>query len=111
MELIRINQRSIEMTDEGFLSNFSDWDQQIAEILAARAEIELTAAHWEIILLMRDYYQQFKLLPNSRLFVKAVAHQLGTDKGNSRYLQRLFPPSPLKYVCQIAGLAKPPSCL
>jgi len=36
---------------------------------------------------------------------------LGEEKGNSRYLQRLFPDGPLKYACKFGGLPKPPTCL
>jgi tRNA 2-thiouridine synthesizing protein E len=45
------------------------------------------------------------------MFVKAVQKEFGEEKGNSRYLHRLFPESPLKYACLIAGLPKPPGCI
>ncbi|MGZ8185891.1 MAG: TusE/DsrC/DsvC family sulfur relay protein, partial [Methylobacter sp.] len=66
---------------------------------------------WEIILFMRDFYNKFKYLPNTRVFTKAVAKELGNNKGNSRYLHKLFPDGPLKYACKLAGLPKPPTCL
>jgi tRNA 2-thiouridine synthesizing protein E len=56
-------------------------------------------------------YQQFQHLPNARMFVAAIRKQFGEEKGNSRYLQKLFPQGPLKYACKIAGLPKPPTCL
>jgi tRNA 2-thiouridine synthesizing protein E len=63
------------------------------------------------VLFIRQYYQSFKHLPNARVFTKAIAQQLGAEKGNSRYLHQLFPQGPLKYACKIAGLPKPPTCL
>jgi tRNA 2-thiouridine synthesizing protein E len=60
---------------------------------------------------MRHYYLDFKHLPNARLFTKAVAKKLGDEKGNSRYLHKLFPDGPLKFTCKLAGLPKPPTCL
>lgn len=99
------------LTEQGFLMNPNDWSTAVAERLARLEAIELRAEHWEIIVFMRNYYQRFQHLPNSRLFVKAVARELGEDKGNSRYLQRLFPEGPLKYACKLAGLPKPPTCL
>jgi tRNA 2-thiouridine synthesizing protein E len=98
-------------TDQGFLLNAADWNETIAEQLAQINQIDLTPAHWEIIHFIRAYYQQFKHLPNARVFTKAIANSLGTDKGNSRYLHSLFPDGPLKYACKLAGLPKPPSCL
>jgi len=99
------------LNDEGFLCQPTDWNEDVAVILANSNEIKLTAAHWEIILFIRDYYQNFKHLPNARVFTKAIAKKLGVDKGNSRYLHKLFPRGPLKYACKIAGLPKPPTCL
>jgi tRNA 2-thiouridine synthesizing protein E len=101
----------MELTEQGFLRHASDWNDAVAVQLAAAHAIQLSPAHWEILHFMRDYYQQYQHLPNSRVFVKAIANSLGADKGNSRYLQQLFPERPLFLVCQIAGLPKPPTCL
>ena len=103
--------RSLNTTEQGFLIDMNDWSQEVARALADVDNIELTAAHWEIILFIRNYYRQYKHLPNARVFTKAVAKQLGIDKGNSRYLHKLFPDGPLKYACKLAGLPKPPTCL
>jgi tRNA 2-thiouridine synthesizing protein E len=101
----------MEMTEQGFLVNQADWNKDVAQQLAALNNIELKAEHWEIILFIRHYYQQFKHLPNARVFTKAIARELGEAKGNSRYLHKLFPDGPLKYACKLAGLPKPPTCL
>ena len=102
---------ALETTDEGFLRDAAQWNRRVADELARLEAIEINDAHWEILLFIRDYYQQFKHLPNARMFVTAVRKQFGEDKGNSRYLQKLFPQGPLKYACKIAGLPKPPTCL
>jgi tRNA 2-thiouridine synthesizing protein E len=101
----------LNLTEQGFLVNSSDWNESVATKLAALNGITLMPAHWEIVLFMRNYYAQFNYLPNTRIFVKAIANKFGIEKGNSRYLQQLFPESPLKYACLIAGLPKPPTCL
>jgi tRNA 2-thiouridine synthesizing protein E len=101
----------LETTNDGFLRDASSWNEKVAIELARIDNIEISDAHWEILQFIRDYYVQFKHLPNARMFVSAVRKQLGEDKGNSRYLQKLFPQGPLKYACKIAGLPKPPTCL
>jgi tRNA 2-thiouridine synthesizing protein E len=101
----------LETTEQGFLTNSADWNEDVAERLAALNNIKLSDEHWEIILFIRRYYQQFKHLPNARVFTKAIAKELGEAKGNSRYLHKLFPEGPLKYACKLAGLPKPPTCL
>lgn len=108
---LNLENPGLETTDQGFLVNLSDWNEDVAKQLAEINAIPLTPAHWEIILFIRKYYQQFKHLPNARVFTKAIAKELGEAKGNSRYLHQLFPDGPLKYACKLAGLPKPPTCL
>ena len=109
--VLMVNNACLETTDQGFLVRSSDWNQEVARHLAELNNIQLNDAHWEIILFIRHYYMQFKHLPNARVFTKAIARELGEDKGNSRYLHKLFPDGPLKYACKLAGLPKPPTCL
>ncbi len=108
---LRIDGKEVETTEQGFLRHPQDWSEKVAEALARQNNLVLSDAHWEIIHFIRHYYQQYQHLPNARMFVRAVRHQLGDEKGNSRYLQRLFPEGPLKYACLCAGLPKPPTCL
>lgn len=108
---LRLGNKCLETTDQGFLIDKSEWDEEVAKALAAIEHIELTGQHWEILHFIRCYYDQYKHLPNARMFIKAIAKQLGESKGNSRYLHKLFPQGPLKYACKLAGLPKPPTCL
>ncbi len=103
--------KTLATTEDGFLIDRAAWNEQAADELARHENIVLTEQHWEIIRFIRTYYGQFKHLPNTRVFIKAIANTLGEDKGNSRYLHRLFPDRPLNYVCKLAGLPKPPTCL
>ena len=106
-----INGVSIATNDQGFLQDRNLWNEQVALHIASLDGIELTDAHWEIVRFIRHFYQQYKYLPNARVFSKAIKNELGVEKANSRYLLKLFPQGPLKYSCKIAGLPKPPSCL
>lgn len=98
--------------NEGFLEDASAWTQQIAQEIAQEDDIVLTEKHWEIIWFLRDFYKQHEISPPSnRLFVKAVKEALGDEKGNSIYLMTLFPGTPAKTACRIAGLPRPTNCL
>ncbi len=101
----------LETTEDGFLRDASKWDAQVAEVLAEAENITLTPSHWEILNFIREYYFRFQHLPNARMFAAAIRKTLGEEKGQSRYLQKLFPAGPLKYASKIAGLPKPPTCL
>ena len=82
-----------------------------ASLLAAQEEITLTEAHWEVVRFVRDFYLEFNTSPAIRMLVKAMANKFGEEKGNSRYLYRLFPKGPAKQATKIAGLPKPVKCI
>jgi tRNA 2-thiouridine synthesizing protein E len=111
LPILELEGVALTLTESGFLVDANEWSEAVAEALAARSNISLTPAHWEIILYLREYYRTFQHLPNARMFVKAVQKQFGPEKGNSRYLHSLFPDSAVRYACLIAGLSKPPGCL
>ena len=110
MEL-ELDGQPLAITDQGFLCDSSQWTEQVALVLAEREALVLTEQHWPILHFIREYYLQYKHLPNARMFVAALRKRFGEEVGNSRYLQQLFPQGPLKYACKIAGLPKPPNCL
>jgi tRNA 2-thiouridine synthesizing protein E len=99
------------LDEEGFLVNLDDWNESVAEWLAGHEGITLTAQHWEIIHLVRAFYAEFDLSPAMRALVKYAGLKLGSDKGRSIYLLKLFPGSPAKIASKIAGLPKPDNCL
>ncbi|MEP1216006.1 MAG: TusE/DsrC/DsvC family sulfur relay protein [Marinobacter sp.] len=101
-----------ERNNEGFLECAGDWNPKVAEVIAGDDGISLGENHWEIIRFLRDFYKQHEMSPPSnRLFVKAVKEALGEEKGNSIYLMQLFPGTPAKTACRIAGLPRPTNCL
>ncbi len=101
----------IETDAQGYLKNSADWHEGLAPLLAAEEEIALTEAHWEVVRFVRDFYQEFNTSPAIRMLVKAMAQKYGEEKGNSRYLYRLFPKGPAKQATKIAGLPKPVKCI
>ena len=103
--------RTLPVDENGFLVKLSDWSEQVAIQLAAQEDIVLTDEHWEIIWLLREFYDQYTIAPAMRVLVKQVKQQLGPEKGSSLYLLKLFPESPAKFACKIAGLPKPTNCL
>ncbi|HSB97864.1 MAG TPA: TusE/DsrC/DsvC family sulfur relay protein [Spongiibacteraceae bacterium] len=96
---------------DGFLADFNSWNRAIAETFAHAEHIELSAAHWEIVEALREFYRQYEQSPTMRPLVKYIGQQLGKEKGNSIYLLQLFPGSPAKLASKIAGLPRPENCL
>lgn len=111
MAELMLNGSGLALDKHGYLANVQDWDEQVAEEFAILEGISLTAAHWEVVHFVRQFYLEFNTSPAIRILVKAMAQQLGPDKGNSKYLFMLFPQGPAKQATRIAGLPKPAKCL
>lgn len=104
--------QEIPATDsEGYLENLSDWNENVAEQIAQSEGMQLTEAHWQIIHLLRRFYEEFELSPAMRPLVKYIGLHLGKEQARSIYLMQLFGDSPAKMASKIAGLPKPTNCL
>ena len=108
---LSVQDKEIALDPEGFLVDMADWSPAVAEALAAEEERTLTAEHWEVIEVLRNFYARYEMAPAMRPLVKAVGLALGAEKGKSLHLMRLFPDSPAKVGARLAGLPKPANCL
>ncbi len=111
MNQLEINGEIIETDKQGYLKDFSQWTENLAPVIAEKEKIELTDAHWEVVRFVRDFYLEYKTSPAIRALVKAIGQKLGEEKGNSKYLYKLFPLGPAKQATKIAGLPKPARCI
>ena len=101
----------IETDSEGYLKDTTLWNEAMAAVIAEQEGISLSVEHWEVVRFVRDFYLEFNTSPAIRMLVKAMANKFGEEKGNSRYLYRLFPKGPAKQATKIAGLPKPVKCI
>jgi tRNA 2-thiouridine synthesizing protein E len=111
MEHLIVAGERLQLDKHGYLANMQDWNEQVALAFAAAENIDMSVAHWEVVQFVRQFYLEFNTSPAIRILVKAMAQQLGPDKGNSKYLFMLFPQGPAKQATRIAGLPKPAKCL
>ena len=108
---ITVEGKDILLDKEGYLLQLTDWSKPVAEALATKEGISLTANHWEILNALRDFHSSFEHAPNNRILVKYIKEQLGSDKGTSIYIMKLFPNAPAKLAAKIAGIPRPTHCL
>lgn len=94
---------------EGFLKRLKDWNETTAQQIADDYDITLSEAHWQVINLVRNYFDEYGLSPTTRVTVSLLKRSLGTDTG-SIYLMKLFGGRPRRALAQIAGLPKPSDC-
>ncbi len=111
MTMLSFEGKEIETDNDGYLKESSLWSEGLAEVIAEKEAITLTPEHWEVVRFVRDFYLEFNTSPAIRMLVKAMANKFGEEKGNSRYLYRLFPKGPAKQATKIAGLPKPVKCI
>ncbi|MEG3112843.1 TusE/DsrC/DsvC family sulfur relay protein [Pantoea sp. T14] len=108
---MNFNGIEIAVDAEGYLKDGNDWSEALAVKIAEQEEITMTEAHWEVVHFVRAFYLEYNTSPAVRMLVKAMGQKYGEEKGNSRYLFRLFPDGPAKQATKIAGLPKPAKCL
>ncbi len=105
------NGKSIATDAQGYLLDYSLWEEGMITILAKEEGITLTEAHLEVIHFVRQFYLEYQTSPAIRMLVKAMEKAHGPEKGNSKYLFKLFPKGPAKQATKLAGLPKPAKCL
>lgn len=95
--------KNIAVNEEGYLTDFGQWDRTIAEELAAEAEITLSPRHWEIL-----GYLQTEFKNEVPLSIRKIGKSGVVD---IKEFYQLFPKAPLKTATKIAGIPKPASCI
>jgi TusE/DsrC/DsvC family sulfur relay protein len=94
---------NVLVTDDGYLSDFSQWNKEIGEEIAKSEGIEMTERHWEVI----NWIQE-QVKANNALSVRGVKKSGVVD---IKEFYTLFPAGPLKISTKIAGVPKPKSCI
>lgn len=94
----------IHVDDEGFMTDYAEWDEDLGKALAAQIGIDLTDDHWSAIRFLREDFVVQGETPTLR--------RVSTIGGiPTRQLFELFPQKPAKKMAYIAGLPKPHGCV
>ena len=95
----------VELDEEGFLVDSSQWNEDVAAELARREGIDpLTDRHWQVIRFMRAEYEAKGTGPTVRVLGKTSGVPI-------KELYQLFPKGPAKVAARIAGIPKPRGCI
>ncbi len=94
---------NLEVSEDGYLNDMTQWNEEIAKEIAKEIGIELTDKHFEVLNYLRE-----KTEAKETLTIRKVGKSGIIDiKG----LYKLFPKGPLKFSSKIAGIPKPTSCI
>ncbi len=109
---VEVNGTTVELSEAGWLNNLDEWNEGIAEKIAAEVEKipELTDEHWDIINTAREYFTEYGTVAEPRLFSKLMKKKYGADRSSQKYIYSLFPTGLIKCANKIAGLPRPKGC-
>jgi tRNA 2-thiouridine synthesizing protein E len=95
----------VNVDEEGFLADFSQWTREIAAAIAKEEGIaELTPAHWKVLEFMQKEFKEGGQVPSIRKLNKSGVI-------STKELYDLFPGGPAKKAAKIAGMKKPEGCV
>ena len=96
--------QTVDVNEEGYLTNMSQWNEQIAAAISAEEGVgPLTPAHMKVINYLRE--QQAK---GAALTIRSMGK---SGVVTTKELYDLFPGGPLKKSSKIAGIPKPVGCI
>ena len=99
-----INGATVKVNEEGYLTDFSQWNKTIAEEIAKQEGVNaLDTKHWAVINYLQEQHKN-----NVPITIRKVGSSGITD---IKEFYSLFPNGPLKKASKIAGIPKPVSCI
>jgi tRNA 2-thiouridine synthesizing protein E len=104
MAVTTIAGREVHVDDEGFMTEYDEWSDEVGLALAGNIGIELTEDHWTTITFLReDFTEQGET---------ATLRRVQTVGGiPTKQLFTLFPKKPAKKMAYVSGLPKPHGCV
>lgn len=95
---------TIDVDDNGYMTDLEQWNKDIAAALAKEEGIEeLTDKHWAVIEYLQKSYKDGVTLSLRKVGKSGVT--------TIKELYVLFPDGPLKKSSKVAGIPKPASCV
>jgi TusE/DsrC/DsvC family sulfur relay protein len=94
---------TVDVTDEGYMTNPLQWSREIAVEIAKEEKIILTDQHFAIMEFLRNRFNT-----GEALSIRSINHSGVIDV---KTFYQLFPGAPLKKATKIAGIPKPSSCI
>ena len=94
---------NVDLNEQGYLTNFSQWNKEVGLEIAKEEGITMTADHWKVIAYLQDQFKNEKALSIRSVGKSGVV--------SIKEFYQLFPKGPLKISSRIAGIPKPVSCI
>lgn len=102
---------NIELDQDGHLIDYTLWNENIAQQLAETLEIELSDWHLQILLAVRQFYQQFGHSPTTRALIKYLIKTVDPTISNALLQEKFNTGLVARHLSRLAGIPKPANCL
>lgn len=93
----------VDVNDEGYMTDASQWNKEIAAGIAAEEGVDLTEKHFELMNWIRE-----KVASGDTLTLRGIGKSGVVD---AKQFYKMFPGAPLKKATKISGVPKPTSCI
>lgn len=107
MNTLTVNGRVLATDEEGFLEDPTDWDHDVAAVIASKESLDLNDERWRIVHYVRNYFETHHKVPEARTLLKAMEQLFDKERATRKYLYLLFPYGYGQQACKIAGMRKP----
>lgn len=95
---------TVDVDDEGFMTNPDQWTEAIGTELAKNIDVTMNDEAWAAITFMRNDFKAKGESPT----IRRMTNEGGFD---TKKLFALFPKKPAKKMAYIAGVPKPKGCV
>ena len=104
MPITQLDGHQVHVDAEGFLTEYDEWDEELATVLARQIGVDLTDEHWKVIRFLREDFPEKGETATTRR-----VQTVGGIPVKEQFA--LFPKKPGKKMAYIAGLPKPHGCV
>lgn len=104
MPTTTIHGSTVDVDDEGFMTVYDQWNEEIGADLATAIGVEMTPDSWNVIRFLREDFKA----QGETATIRRVSTAGGFD---TKTLFVMFPKKPAKKMAYIAGLPKPHGCV
>ena len=95
--------KTVDVDKEGYLTDLSQWNKDIAMEIATEEGVQLGDKHFEVLTYLQDQHKN-----EVALSIRSIGKSGVVD---IKQFYELFPKGPLKLSSKMAGIPKPKSCI
>ncbi|TCM66439.1 tRNA 2-thiouridine synthesizing protein E [Acinetobacter calcoaceticus] len=101
----------LELDQDGHLVDHRIWNETVAQQLADNLELQLSPWHLQILLAVRQFYQQFGHSPATRPLIKYLIKTVDAEISNALLQEKFNTGLVARHLSRLAGVPKPANCL